>query len=338
MGGLWFARLSQDDVVSPPFVPPTDLSELDFHHCPGLAGSSGPPRSTYYQNSQDLRSSEAPSMEPVVDRYLRRHYQQRRTLSPLTYEKVCKRRGIRKPVDECHRGREYQRSLLIKSDRDASHHGHRRSKAKRGPASLPGANLVGGHIDDRLHAYALPNDDQPNINQQNSLKSDQLNAQSLIRSKTPYDDDPYDAQDSALPSPLSSSDSQSDTEVGQNEKMVWMVMPNGFPGVAPPTRETATPTHKGIETHAPSIRRERWLVFNGKGDSCFIQRYHLKLFLLPSRQVFFPLKKKSPLSFFFFMASQEMVRNLETRKGWILCVLVLYIPVAPHPWRFIIHG
>lgn len=235
MGGLWFARLSQDDVVSPPFVPPTDLSDLDFHHCPGLAGSSEPPKSTYYQNSQDLRSSEAPSAEPVVGGYLRRQYQLRRTLSPHTYEKVCKRRGIRKPADECHRGREYRRSLLIRSDRDSSHNGHRRSKAKRGPASLQGVNLVGSDIDDRLHAYALPNDDQPNITQQNSLKGDQLNAQSLVRSKIPYDDDPYDAQDSVLTSPLSSSGSRSDTEVGQNEKMVWMVMPNGFPGVAPPT-------------------------------------------------------------------------------------------------------
>lgn len=224
-----------DDVVSPLFVPPTDF-QPDFHHCDDLAGSSEPPESTYYNNSQDLRFSEASSTERAVGGYLRRYYQKRSTLSPPTYKKVCKRVGIRKLADECHRGREYRRSLLIRPDRDSSHHGHRRSIVKRSPASIPGANLVGGGIHDRLHPYALLNDDQPNITQQNALPGDQLNAQSLVRSKIPYDDDPYDPQDSALPSPLYSSDTQSDTEVGENEKMVWMVMPDGFPGVAPPTR------------------------------------------------------------------------------------------------------
>lgn len=139
----------------------------------------------------------------------------RSTLSLPCYEKACKRGGIRKRADDCLRGREHRRSLIIRPDRDSSHHGHRCSNAKRGSASLPGANLVGGDIHDRLHAYALLNDDQPNITQRNA-------GQSLVRSKTPYDDDPYDAQDGALPSPLFySSDTQSDTEVGENEKMVW---------------------------------------------------------------------------------------------------------------------
>lgn len=232
---LWFACLLQDDVVSPPFVPSTKL-EPEFHHCDGLAGSSEPLESTYDNNSQDLRSSEVPSTERVVGGYLRRHYQKRSALSPLTYEKLCKRGGIRKPADECRRGREYRRSLLIRPDRDSSHHGHRRPKAKRGPASLPRANLVGGNIHGRRHACALLNDDQPNITQRNALPGDRLNSQSLVRSKIPYDADPYDAQDSALPSPLYSSDIQSDTDACGNQKMVWMVMPNGFPGVAPPTR------------------------------------------------------------------------------------------------------
>lgn len=236
MGGLWSAPLSQDDVVSLPFVPSTDF-EPDFYHCDGLAGSSEPSEYNYYNNSQGLRSYEAPSTDRAVGGHLRRHYQKRSTLSPPTSEKTCKRGGIKKPADDCCRGRQNRRSLLIRPDRDSSHHGHRRYKAKRDHAFLPGANIVVGDIHDRLHAYALLNDDQPNIIQQNPLPGDQLNAQSLVRSKIPYDDDPYDAPDGALPSPLFySSDTQSDTEVGENEKMVWMVMPNGFPGVAPSTR------------------------------------------------------------------------------------------------------
>ncbi len=236
MGGLWFARLSQDDVVSPLFVPSTDL-ELDFHHCDDVAGSSEPPESTYYNNTQDLRSSEAPSTERAVGGCLRRHDQKRSMLSPPTSEKACKRGGIRKAADDCRRGRQNRRSLLIRPDRDSSHHGHRRYKAKRDHASLPGANLVVGDIHDRQHAHALLNEHQPKITQQNALPGHQLKAQSLVRSKIPYDDDTHDAQEGSLPSPLFySSDTQSDTEVGENEKMVWMLMPDGFPGVAPPTR------------------------------------------------------------------------------------------------------
>lgn len=154
---------------------------------------------------------------------------------PPTYQKVCRRGGVRKPADDRRRGRERRRSIL-KPDRESSHRDHLICKAKQVPASLPGENVVGNEIHDRQHAYFLLNYDQPNITRGHALLGEQPNAQSPVQSKIPRDDDPYDAQYNALPSPYHSSDSQSDTEVGENEKMVWMLMPDGFPGVAPPTR------------------------------------------------------------------------------------------------------
>lgn len=230
MAGYWFASSSQDHMVSQPLVQPTELEPV-FIYSDGLGGSSEPPGSTCNDDSQDLRSSEATSKKCGVAAYLRRHYQKGSRLSPPTMQKVCKRGGVRKPADEHHHGTEDRGRTPIKTDRESSH--RRRPKAKRRTASHPNASFVGIEIQDRPYAYALLNDDQPNIAQEHALPGNQPNAQSPVRSKIPFADDPYDARYSTLPSPYYSSDNQSDTEVSENEKMVWMVVPNGFPCVAP---------------------------------------------------------------------------------------------------------
>lgn len=159
----------------------------------------------------------------------------RSPLSRRINQKVCKR-GIRKQADDRRHGRDDQRSVFIKSDRESPHRGRQRPKTGRCPASHhPGASFVGGDIHDRLHAYALLNDEQPNNTPDHALPDDQPNAQFIVRSKISYGEDPYDPPYEALQPSHSSSNTQSDTELGENEKLAWMVMPDGFPGVAPPT-------------------------------------------------------------------------------------------------------